>query len=480
MLKILAGPTYKLFGVQATREIEARLYKRIPPHTLMQQAGIKVAGLAMAVKPHGNVFWIACGPGNNGGDGMETALILKSWGKTPVVSWLGSPDTAPPEALLSFKRCCQAGIAVNGPPPKSFEFCIDALLGIGSTRLVDGEMADWVNQINASKVPVLSIDLPSGLNGDTGTFSGVSVRADLTLSLLTIKPGLFTASGRDASGEVWFDPLVEPALDSPVVPSAMLLGGATALPRPHATHKGDYGDVSVIGGAKGMTGAALLAATAALHFGAGRVFVGLLDGQTLEADNSQAELMFRPVESLLNDSSTLVCGCGGALSIGACLPKIISVTSKVVIDADALNCVAQDEELQKMLKLRKSRGHHTVLTPHPLEAARLLGTQAAVVQNNRILAAKQLSERFECTVVLKGSGTVISSPDQTSHINPTGNARLACAGTGDVLAGMIGARMASGLPAFTAACQSVFLHGQMADQWPEGQTLTASALATRL
>ena len=480
MLKILAGPNYKLFGAQATREIETLLNKKVPPHTLMQQAGIRAAQLALALKPHGNVFWIACGPGNNGGDGMEAALILKSWGKTPVVSWLGSPDTAPQDALLSYTRCCEAGIPVNEPPPKSFDFCIDALLGIGATRPVNGEMADWVNRINDSKVPVLSLDLPSGLNGDTGTFSGISVRADITLSLLTIKPGLFTASGRDRSGQVWFEPLVEQALDSLVVPSAMLLGSPIALPRPHASHKGSYGDVSVIGGAKGMTGAALLAATAALHYGAGRVFVGLLDDQTPAIDTSQAELMFRPVESLLNDSSTLVCGCGGALSIGACLPKIISVASKVVIDADALNCVAQDAELQKMLKLRKHRGQHTVLTPHPLEAAKLLGTQAAVIQNNRIQAAKQLSERFECTVVLKGSGTVIASPDQTSHINPTGNARLACAGTGDVLAGMIGARMASGLPPFTAACQSVYFHGQLADQWPENQTLTASALATRL
>ena len=249
------------------------------------------------------------------------------------------------------------------------------------------------------------------------------------------------------------------------------------MTRRHASHKGSYGDVAVFGGAPGMGGAALLAASAALHSGAGRVFVALLDGDSLTLDASQPELMFRAPAALEPAALTVVIGCGGGTAVTTQLPRVLSSADRVVIDADALNAIANDSQLAQLLRARATRGRQTVLTPHPLEAARLLACSATEVQHDRLAAARSLAQRFGCTAVLKGSGTVIAAPDRTPVVNPTGNARLATAGTGDVLAGMIGARLAQAEPAFDAACAAVWLHGRAADTWPATQTLTAGALA---
>jgi hydroxyethylthiazole kinase-like uncharacterized protein yjeF len=473
-----------LYNVVATRKIEHLTQRTLPPHTLMQRAGLSVAQLALALAPHARCLWIACGPGNNGGDGLEAALHLQRWGKLPVVTWLGTPATAPTDAAASFQRAVEAGVTFADTPPPEYELCIDALLGIGAQRVPEGRMAEWIKRMNASSSPVLAVDVPTGLNADTGVAAPCSVNASHTLSLLTLKPGLFTAQGRDAAGLVWLDDLhaAHPASGQDAcAPTAWLAGEPIAVARRHASHKGSYGDVAIIGGALGMTGAALLAACAAVHAGAGRVFVGLLDdGNHLSVDTQQPELMFRLVSTLDFSAMTVVCGCGGGDAIHTPLFKVLSTTVSAVIDADAINSIAKDHQLQALLSARGSYAKATVLTPHPLEAARLLDTTGSEVQNNRLAAAQQLAQRFDCTVVLKGSGTVIAAPDQTPIINPTGNARLATAGTGDVLAGMIGARLAAGDSAFKAACAAVYEHGLQADQWPSGQALTAGALSRSL
>jgi hydroxyethylthiazole kinase-like uncharacterized protein yjeF len=330
--------------------------------------------------------------------------------------------------------------------------------------------------MNASGACVLAVDVPSGLATDTGI--GEGVRATHTLSLLTLKPGLFTAHGRDAAGEVWFDDLG--AGDSAHEPDAWLAGPPSRAARPHASHKGTWGDIAVIGGAPGMAGAALLAASAALHAGAGRVFVGGLDPRAASVDMSQPELMMRAWDSLDLAAMTVACGCGGGDAVRAVLPKVISTARALVLDADALNAIAADPQLQAQLQARGRRGKPTVITPHPLEAARLLARSAHDVQADRIAAARELAQRFGCTVVLKGSGTVVCAPDRVPNINPTGNARLATAGTGDVLAGLIAARLASQDDAFAAASGAVFDHGIVGDRWPADLALTASALAGRL
>jgi hydroxyethylthiazole kinase-like uncharacterized protein yjeF len=478
MQRISPAQRQPLFNVAATRQIEQAAAAALPGHALMQRAGLAVARLALARAPHASRIWIACGPGNNGGDGLEAAMHLQRWGKAPHVSWLGDEGKAPPDALASLQRAREAGVAIVSDAPAHWELAIDALLGIGGAREPQARMAEWIARMNAAPAPVLAVDLPSGLNADTGT--GMAVRASHTLSLLTLKPGLFTATGRDAAGEIWHDGLDVPIDAAAVAPTALLSSPAPPLRRLHASHKGSYGDVAVIGGGPGMGGAALLAGSAALHGGAGRVFVCLLDAAAMTVDCAQPELMLRAWNSLDLAAMAVACGCGGGDTIRSVLPAVLSTARALVLDADALNAIAADPQLQSQLTARAARsGRATVITPHPLEAARLLGRGTADVQANRLAAANELARRFSCVAVLKGSGTVTAAPGELPVINFTGNARLATAGTGDVLAGMIAARLAQGIPAFAAAHEAVHAHGACADHWPDGLPLTASELARR-
>jgi len=518
MQRITSATSHPLFSAAATRTLERATQAQLLPHTLMQRAGLAVARLALALGPHAQCIWVACGPGNNGGDGFEAAMHLHQWGKRVVLTWTGLPTgregrtALPPDAQASQARALAAGVTMSDQPPPDFDFCIDALLGIGANinkideideeapekRRINALMVQWLGIMQASGKPTLAVDIPTGLNADTGhsaaTFSPYFQR--FTISLLTLKPGLFTASGRDSAGEVWFDDLGAHCVqctEAAASPTAILLGKdqVRRVPKsaaPQASHKGSFGDVAVLGGESTprshMAGAVLLAARAALHAGAGRVFVALLGHESLAAglsvDQQQPELMFRSPEALDLASQVIVCGCGGGEAIKSVLAKVLSTTPRAVLDADALNAISNDSSLQTLLVARHARGYKTVLTPHPLEAARMAGTTAAAVQADRLALACALAERFQCIVVLKGSGTVIAAPGELPAINASGCALLASAGTGDVLAGMVGAYLAAGLSAFEAACEAVFVHGDLADVWLRqrpGEVLTASALA---
>ncbi|RSZ35269.1 MULTISPECIES: NAD(P)H-hydrate dehydratase [unclassified Variovorax] len=484
MQRITSATAADLFDIAATRRIEQAAAAALPAHALMQRAGLAVARLAMAIAPHARTIWVACGPGNNGGDGFEAAAQLRHRGFFPVVTFLGDESRLPPDAKTSLQRARDAGVTFAPTPPLAYELAIDALLGIGSTRPPEGTMAEWLAKMHASGQPVLCVDVPSGLNADTGTRPDGTDRAQTSsvrtcITFLTLKPGLFTAQGRDAAGTVWFDDLGCSAFkDQPV---ARIAGAPDAQPRAHASHKGSYGDVAVIGGASGMAGAALLAGSAALHGGAGRVFVGLLDPDAAPVDTAQPELMLRDARALDLSGMTAVCGCGGGETVRELLPRVLSTATALVLDADALNAIATDDALQAQLASRGRSGMPTVITPHPLEAARLLGRTAGEIQADRLAAARELATRFDVVAVLKGSGTVIAGTTDTPPvINLSGNARLATAGTGDVLAGMIASALAAGRPAFEAAREAVWLHGHIADTWPaDAAPLTAGALARR-
>nr|WP_295778349.1 NAD(P)H-hydrate dehydratase [Rhodoferax sp.] len=464
-----------LFANAQTREAETSHALQLPPYELMRRAGLAVAKFAVAIAPHAKTIWIACGPGNNGGDGYEAAMRLKLWGKYPVVTCLGDSSNMPADAAAARKMASDAGVVFSEAVPPQYDICIDALFGIGRVRPWDERGADWVQRINAGAVPTVSIDLPSGLDADTGATHGLHVKADYTLSLLTLKPGLFTADGRAASGEIWFNNL---GIDEPEGACARLNNAHTIPPRAHNTHKGSYGDVCIVGGSGGMTGAALLAARAALQGGAGRVYVGLLGSTAMQLDICQPELMFRALSEMAYENMTVVAGCGGGDAIVTQLSVLLTQSARLVLDADALNAIAKDVALQNLLTARPKQT--TVLTPHPLEAARLMNLSTADIQANRLRIAQAMADRFACTVVLKGSGTVIAAPDVLPHINTTGNARLATAGAGDVLAGLIGARLAAGRDAFFSAGESVFRHGKVADDWVSNTTMTAQSLAQAL
>lgn len=464
-----------LSNTAQSRATESSVARLLPPHTLMQRAGLAIARFAVAIAPHAKVIWIPCGPGNNGGDGLEAAAHLKAWGKSPVVTCLSPSSPASIDAAAARLKATQAGVTFADAPPPHYDLCIDALFGIGRIRPLDSLGSAWIQRINSGYAPVLAVDVPTGLDADTGAVAAFHVNAQYTLCLLTLKPGLFTAYGRDACGEIWFNNI---GVGEAGQVCARLTGPTLSTERAHNTHKGSYGDVCVVGGAAGMTGAALLAARAALRGGAGRVYVSMLDAMTTKLDRCQPELMFRELSKINLASMAVVAGCGGGDSIRGLMPQLLQQSARLVLDADALNAVAIDPTLQAALMARPA--NTTVITPHPLEAARLMQTSSAEIQADRLCMAQALADRFACVVVLKGSGTVVAAPGVFPHINPTGNARLATAGTGDVLAGLIGARLASGADPFSCACDSVYRHGQVAEEWQPPATMTAQDLTQGL
>lgn len=468
---------------------------------LMQLAGHVAARLALAIAPHAQNIWIAAGSGNNGGDGLEAALNLHLLGKQVTVSLMGKPDDLPYEAQRAWQRATNAGVKIlqghlppallNGLTPR--DLCIDALLGLGVSRPITPPMSTWINAINQVTAQRLALDLPSGLNPDSGQplclpeTTALMVKADHTLTFIGAKPGLFMGHGRDVCGQIWLADLRTPQetfagyMNESPQPDAWLNPHRPSSPKSHASHKGSCGDVAVVGGealehrGMGMTGAALLAAQAALHAGAGRVIVSLLG----DAGHCHVphDLMQRAWTQLQLEKLCVVAGCGGGQAVQAIMSELLLRSAHLVLDADGLNTVANDSLLQQQLQQRAGKSQPTVISPHPLEAARLLRSTTAQVQGNRLEAAKELAAMYQCTVVLKGSGTVIMAPQHKPRINTSGDGKLAIGGTGDVLAGVIGAQMARGHTGYEAACQSVQLHGQAANEWPKNLSLTASRLA---
>lgn len=497
-----------LHSSQDTRAIETEAAATLPAHTLMARAGLAVARLTQALAPHAQTIWVACGPGNNGGDGLIAAAHLfmdaqtRGIPRSMCVTLAAHADKLPTDAAHALQWALAAGVTLAPEPPSSFDFGIDALLGIGLTRAPQGAVDEHLQRINQSGNPVLCVDVPSGLMADTGHLlrtgltSSVPSAPRYTLSLLTLKPGLFTAHGRDAAGEIWFDDLGQKTTTG-IAPTAFLSGfsaHALSLPPRHASHKGSNGEVLVIGGqaptatTTGMMGAAFLASRAALRMGAGRVYLALL-GQSPSApswDPLQPEIMLRSAQAALQgdllERSIVVCGCGGGQAIAALLAPVLSRAKTLVLDADALNAIAADTPLQTLLTHRQAKGWTTVITPHSLEAARLLASTTDHIMADRLAAAHALSEKFGVICVLKGSGTVIQAPRETPQINASGNGILATAGTGDVLAGMLGAALATQAGDSTAAtrvAQAVFEHGRLADEWVKnnkGRALCADQL----
>ncbi len=487
--------------------------------TLMQRAGEAVAkqAVAMLKSQKNKSVLILAGPGNNGGDAWVAAraLQLKKIKVTVVAlgehkfneatakkardAYVKNRGTLHKLGVSNSPIGADHGGILSGVPSDVFaEFglIIDGIFGIGfsaSKRSLTGEFLAATKAANYARaehsVPILAIDVASGLDAETGVAVADAICATATLTFIGAKPGLYTADGTDCSGKVIVDTL---GLSLEATNGTLLtreIAAAFVPQRNNNSHKGSYGNVAIIGGATGMVGAAVLAARAALHMGPGKVYLGLAANNTnsnntnnnntnhaLTVDAINPEIMVRMADDLINDKSITVFAIGMGLGESKAAAALLIATFKracpMLLDADSLNLIARNTAIgaafraitpKAVASKRKQNTSQIVLTPHPGEAARLLNTTTEKVQTNRIVAAQKLAKQFNAIVVLKGAGTVISQPDGPYVINTNGNPGMASGGMGDALSGMIAAFMAQGVTAWNAAQLGVFLHGASAD-----------------
>ena len=460
-----------LYSVAQIRAIEQAAQARLETGALMRCAGEAASAYALELLggfPAGVVLVLA-GPGNNGGDALEVAANLANLGvRVDVVYLPGAAVSEEGAHALARAQASRARFVEQVEAGAHWCLVVDGLFGIGLARPLSGRARELAELAGSLDCPVLALDVPSGLDADTGAVvgpDGAAVYATHTITFLGNKPGLHTGDGCDHAGRVHVSRLVTDAMHLESAQARLngpqLFAHALA-PRRRNTHKGSFGDVAVLGGARGMAGAALLAARGALFGGAGRVFAAVLD-PGLGIDPQQAEIMFRDAAGFDFSDRTVVAGPGmGATPVAErLLGKVLDGAQPLLLDADALNLLAASQELQARVRARQGP---TLLTPHPLEAARLLGVTAAIVQAERLENARELAMRLGAVVILKGAGSVIARPDGEVAINTTGNPGLASGGTGDVLAGLCGALLAQGWPAWEAALGATWLHGLAADR----------------
>jgi len=469
-MKVHAPHGTPVYLTADVRAIEAKAVAVKKPPQLMEKAGLAAAEIARDISGGtGKSVLVLAGPGNNGGDAFVVARHLKKWYFKVTVVFAGDEKqlSADTKAALSAWRKAGGTIAPSLPASRQWGLVVDGIFGIGLERDVTGRYAEWINTINSLGVPILALDLPSGLHSDSGRVMGCAVRATQTVTFIALKPGLLTLDGPDQCGEIHVRALDLEA--QTLRPAGGFLIGRDVLanalkPRRMNSHKGDYGSVGVIGGDHGMVGAALLAGRAALKLGAGRVYLGLIARDAPLLDAEQPELMLRSADEVLKlkNLSCLAVGPGLGQTPDAAFYLKWALESRLplVLDADALNIVAGDKGLKKQLKQIDT---DKILTPHPAEAARLLGTSTRDVQIDRVGAAIKLADVFNSLVVLKGAGSICAAPKETWHINTSGNPGMASAGMGDVLTGMIAALLSQGAEPKTALLAGVYLHGAAAN-----------------
>ena len=442
----------------------------LPGYELMVRAGEALYRHCQNHWPDAQKITVFCGAGNNAGDGYAVARLLKETGCDVSVIWLSAPEKLSGAAKL-------AADAYRGKGGETVEFdaenlpetdlMIDALVGTGLTREITGNWKQAIEAMNASPAPVLSADIPSGLEADTGRVMGCAVSADRTVTFIGRKRGLYTAAGVHLAGDIYFDDLHVPAKVYTAIDADVHLIDASIIktslpPRSRDAHKGHYGHVLVIGGDKGMAGAVRLAAEAAARTGSGLVSVATRDEHAVAISAVCPELMCHAVETaaqlrpLLAKATVVVIGPGlGQSPWGReLLMEVLQTALPLVVDADALNLIAQEPV---------SRGNW-VMTPHPGEAARLLESTSTEVQSDRFSAVHQIAERYQAVTVLKGAGSVLSAPEEPVMLCDKGNPGMASGGMGDVLSGVMGGLIAQGLGLFDAAQTGVYVHALAADK----------------
>lgn len=436
----------------------------------MQRAGAAAWRALRARWPQARRPVLVCGPGNNGGDGWIVAALAQADGLAPCVVEIGERRASGPDAAAARS----AALAAEVPATRELaaladaDLVVDALFGIGLTREVAGEFRAAIEAMNAraaAGVPVLALDIPSGLHADTGAVLGAAVRASATVSFIGLKAGLVTGAAVDHLGELVFDELGTPAsIRAGIAPLGRRVTAATRaalLPRrPRSAHKGDHGHVLLVGGAPGYAGAARLAAEAALRSGAGLVSVAVHPDCAAQLNLGRPEIMVHAVATpaalrpLLKRASVVAIGPGLAQSewSAAMFGAVRDARQPLILDADALNLLARDAQTRA----------DWVLTPHPGEAARLLGCTTREINADRYAAAATLAARYGGVAILKGAGSVVAGAGQLEVV-AGGNPGMGSGGMGDVLTGIVAALRGQGLAAFDAASHGAALHAAAAD-----------------
>ncbi len=482
----------------------------IPGFDLMKQAGKVTFDCMMASYPDVHSVCIVCGTGNNGGDGYVVASLAFQAGMDVSVIQLGNDEAIKGDALLARQTYLKTGGAILGLASANeilaqADVIIDAIFGTGLTRTIKGEFAEAINTINQSAAKRISVDVPSGLNSDTGSVMGCCVKADKTVTYIGLKCGLFTGQARDYVGELVFDDLGVPYEVYKHVPNISPIKTLVPdkitqqllKPRARCGHKGDFGHVLCIGGAPGMSGAILLCAEAALRSGAGLVSVATHPSHASFLNLQRPEIMVSAVSQaddvlpLIEKASVIIIGPGlGQTAWANDLLALILMSDKPkVLDADALNLLAEHHITTASLSRPGysalvtnpigrinaamqneglKRKDNWIITPHPGEAARLLITKTALIEQDRYQSVELLQQQFGGVCVLKGAGSLISDGEKT-RVCRSGNPGMASGGMGDVLSGIIGALVAqadhqkSALTLFDAATVAVKIHGKAAD-----------------
>lgn len=459
-----------LYTAAQVRELDRRAIERegIPADTLMARAGEAAFALLRTRWPRARRVVVICGSGNNGGDGYVLARRAQESGLAPLAVAFGRPLAG--AARAAFEACARAGVEVrefDGHLPEDAEVIVDALLGTGLARAVEGAHRAAIEAMNRAACPVLAIDVPSGLHADTGAILGVAVRAAATMTFLGAKLGLYTGAGRDCAGQIHVDDLGVPeTVYAGIVPAARCIVpealAPVLAPRSRHGHKGDYGHVLIVGGGEGMPGAARLAGEAAYRAGAGLVSVAAHPSSAAAIPAARPELIAHGVARaaelapLLRVADVIAIGPGLGQSAWAqhMLAAALEAGRPLVIDADALNLLAAEA----------GQRADWILTPHPGEAARLLRSSAAQVQADRPRAARALAARYGGTIVLKGSGTLVAEAARdTIALCDRGNPGMASGGMGDVLTGIVAGLLAQGVPRYEAACLGVWVHAAAGD-----------------
>jgi NAD(P)H-hydrate epimerase len=461
------SPHRALYTVDQVRALEhgALDALAVSNHELMLRAAHAALDTLRRHWPQAARIAIHCGPGNNGGDGFLLGVLARQAGlQVDVVALTESSRGEAAQARAAWRAAGGSVRRWTGAEPlPAVDVHVDAMYGIGFSRAPGAAESALIDAINASATPVLALDLPSGLLADSGDCPGAVIRADVTVTFIAHKRGMHTGRAVDQVGVLELATLGVPeSVYAPLRPDALLLAAETLPPRARHANKGDNGHVLVIGGDHGMAGAARLAGEAALRAGAGLVSVATRAEHVFALNAARPELMAHAVggpqalEPMLERASVLALGPGlGKAAWGHALwLTALDAGKPTVLDADGLNLLAREPRVFST---------PTVLTPHPGEAARLLGVAVDDIERDRFSAARELARRHGAVVVLKGAGSLIADPDGRLDVCPWGNPGMASGGMGDLLTGVVAAMLAQGCQPWDAACLAVGLHARAGD-----------------